>query len=41
MGSALIFVRTTDNDERTKAKDIFMHAKAEDIHSTEASTLAA
>jgi hypothetical protein len=40
-GSALISVHTADNDARDKAKEIFEHAKAEDISSTEESSVAA
>jgi hypothetical protein len=40
-GSALISVHTADHDARDKAKEIFEHAKAEDISSTEESSVAA
>jgi hypothetical protein len=40
-GSALISVHTADNDARNKVKEIFEHAKAEDISSTEESSVAA
>ena len=40
-GSALISVHTADNDARDKAKEIFEHAKAEDISSTEESSVSA
>jgi hypothetical protein len=39
-GSALISVHTADNDARDKVKEIFKHAKAEDISSTEESSVA-
>ncbi len=40
-GNALISVHSADNDARDKAKEIFEHAKAEDISSTEESSVAA
>jgi hypothetical protein len=40
-GSALISVHAADSDARDKAKEIFEQAKAEDISSTEESSVAA
>jgi len=40
-GSALISVHTTDGNARKQAKEIFEEAKAEDISSTEESSVAA